>query len=118
MNRNTNRKRAGMLPILSSHPRRSPREERIEYGRPTGLPRHSGDQVGAQVPSPDCLTLRLASNRIPTFRWDIYSAVTFVTEAMRPPADNRVWHPMAAVLPTHRSLISEHAGNFFLGCCS
>src|SRR4051812_4868461 len=48
------------------------------------LPRHSGDQVGAQVPSPDCLTLRLASNRIPTFRWDIYSAVTFVTEAIRP----------------------------------
>src|SRR4051812_35106760 len=48
-----------------------------------GLPRHSGDQVGAQVPSPDCLTLRLASNRIPTFRWDIYSAVTFVTEAIR-----------------------------------
>ena len=29
------------------------------------LPRHSGDQVSAQVPSPDCLTLRPASNRIP-----------------------------------------------------
>jgi hypothetical protein len=48
------------------------------------LPRHSGGQIGAQVPSPDCLTLRLASNRIPTFRWGIYSAVTFVTEAIRP----------------------------------
>src|SRR4051794_32255312 len=29
------------------------------------LPRHSGDQVSAQVPSPECLILCLASNRIP-----------------------------------------------------
>src|SRR3954465_10018791 len=63
-----------------------------------GLPRHSGDQVGAQVPSPDCLTLRLASNRIPTFRWDIYSAVTFVTEAIR---TKKYLTPINRILRSH-----------------
>jgi hypothetical protein len=47
------------------------------------LPRHSSSQVGAQVPSPDRLTLRLALNRIAGLCRDIYSAVPFVTEAIR-----------------------------------
>ncbi len=47
------------------------------------LPRHSGDQVGAQVSSPDLLILRLALNRIAGLLPDIDAAVTSVTEAIR-----------------------------------
>ncbi len=45
--------------------------------------RHSSNQVGAQVPSPDCLILRPALNRITGPCRDIYSAVTSVTEGIR-----------------------------------
>ncbi len=66
------------------------------------LPRHSGNHVGAQVPSPDCLILRLALNSIAGLSTDIYSAVTSVTEAIR---KKKILDPDHGLMAAARALI-------------